>query len=141
MTSDLKRAVSLLESGGYTCVLCSEDKLFTSYDRGVKPLLEWIDSGTDMKDFSAADKVVGKAAAFLYVILGVKAVYANVMSKPAKSVLIENGISAEYGCLTEAVRNRAGTGYCPMETAVKNISEPKAALAEIRRKLEELKKN
>ena len=141
MTSDLKRAVSLLESGGYTCVLCSEDKLFTSYDRGVKPLLEWIDSGTDMKDFSAADKVVGKAAAFLYVILGVKAVYANVMSKPAKSVLIENGISAEYCCLTEAVRNRAGTGYCPMETAVKNISEPKAALAEIRRKLEELKKN
>ena len=141
MTSDLKRAVSLLESGGYTCVLCSEDKLFTSYDRGVKPLLEWIDSGTDMKGFSAADKVIGKAAAFLYVILGVKAVYANVMSKPAKSVLIENGISAEYGCLTEAVRNRAGTGYCPMETAVKNISEPKAALAEIRRKLEELKKN
>lgn len=141
MTSDLKRAVSLLESGGYTCVLCSEDKLFTSSDRGVKPLLEWIDSGTDMKGFSAADKVVGKAAAFLYVILGVKAVYANVMSEPAKSVLTENGIAAEYGCLTEAVRNRAGTGFCPMETAVKNISEPKAALAEIKRKLEELKKN
>ena len=141
MTSDLKRAVSLLESGGYTCVLCSEDKLFTSSDRGVKPLLEWIDSGTDMKGFSAADKVVGKAAAFLYVILGVKAVYANVMSEHAKSVLTENGIDAEYGCLTEAVRNRAGTGFCPMETAVKNISEPKAALAEIKRKLEELKKN
>lgn len=139
MRSDIEKAKSLLKSGGYTCVLCSEDKVYTSTERGVKPLLAWIDGGTDMSGFSAADKVVGKAAAFLYVILGVKAVYAGVISEPAEKVLTENGIAVEYGTLTDAIRNRAGTGFCPMETAVKNISEPYAALEAVRRKIKELK--
>lgn len=139
MRSDIEKAKSLLKSGGYTCVLCSEDKVYTSTERGVKPLLAWIDSGTDMSGFSAADKVVGKAAAFLYVILGVKAVYAGVISESAEKVLTENGIAVEYGTLTDAIRNHAGTGFCPMETAVKSISEPYAALEAVRRKIEELK--
>ena len=138
MKSDIEKAKEILKSGGYTCVICSDDKIFTSTERGVKPLLAWIDSATDMKGFSAADKVVGKAAAFLYVILGVHAVFAGVISEHAKNVLEENGIAVEYGCLTEAIRNRAGTGFCPMETAVKSISEPIAALEAVRRKLKEL---
>ncbi|MCI5750881.1 MAG: DUF1893 domain-containing protein [Oscillospiraceae bacterium] len=139
MKSDIEKAKSLLKSEGYTCVVCSEDKIYTSTERGVKPLLAWIDGNTDMKGFSAADKVVGKAAAFLYVILGVKAVYADVISEPAKQVLNENGIDVEYVTLTDAIRNRAGTGFCPMETAVKSISEPAAAAEAVRRKIEELK--
>ena len=138
MKSDIEKAKSLLKSGGYTCVLCAEDKTYTSTERGVKPLLAWIDSGTDMTGFYAADKVVGKAAAFLYVILGVKAVYAGVISEPALQVLTENGIAIEYDSLVEAIRNRAGTGYCPMETAVKSISEPYPALEAVRQKLKEL---
>lgn len=138
MNSDIEKAKLLLKSESYTCVLCLEDKVYTSTERGVKPLLAWIDSGMDMKGFSAADKVVGKAAAFLYVILEVKAVYADVISESAEKVLTENGIAVEYGLLTEAIRNRAGTGFCPMETAVKSISEPSAALEAIRRKIKEL---
>lgn len=139
MNSDIEKAKSLLRSGGYTCVICSDGKIHTSTERGVKPLLAWINDGTVLKGFSAADKVVGKAAAFLYVILGVKAVYAGVISEPAKKVLTESGIDVEYGTLTDAIRNRAGTGFCPMETAVKGISEPAAALEAVRRKIEELK--
>lgn len=138
MKSDIEKAKLLLKSEGYTCVVCKDDIIYTSTERGVKPLLAWIDSGTDMKDFSAADKVVGKAAAFLYIILGVKAVYADVISEPAKKVLTENGIDAIYGTLADAIRNRAGTGFCPMETAVKCISEPYAALEAVRQKLQEL---
>lgn len=138
MKSDIEKARSLLKSGEYTCVIGSEDKIYTSTERGVKPLLAWIDGGTDMSGFSAADKVVGKAAAFLYVILGVKAVYAGVISEPAKQVLTENGIDVEYGTLTDAILNRAGTGFCPMETAVKSISEPYAALEAVRQKLKVL---
>lgn len=138
MKSDIEKAKSLLEYGEYTCVLCLDDKIYTSTEQGVKPLLAWIDSSTDMKGFAAADKVVGKAAAFLYVILGVKAVYAGVISEPAKKVLTENGIDVEYGTLTDAIRNRAGTGFCPMETAVKGISEPYAALEAVRQKLRQL---
>lgn len=138
MKTDLEKAKSLLKSGKYTCVVCAGDDICTATERGVKPLLAWIDSGTDLNGFSAADKVVGKAAAFLYVILGVKFVYADVMSKPAKDTLEENGIAAEYGCLADAIRNRAGTGFCPMETAVRDISEPQAALDKIRETLRTL---
>lgn len=67
-----------------------------------------------------------------------KAVYAGVISKPALQFLTENGIAIEYDSLVEAIRNRAGTGYCPMETAVKSISEPYPALEAVRQKLKEL---
>ena len=138
MSPDPEKAKALLKSGGYTLVLCAGDQVRTSTERGVKPLLALINGRVDCTGFFAADRVVGKAAAFLYVILGVKAVYAEVISAPAERVLAENGISVEYGCLTKAIRNRAGTGFCPMETAVKDIDEPYAALEAVRRKAAEL---
>ena len=135
---EFERAWALLQEEGFTCVLCGGDRVFTSRLRGVKPLLTWLDEGLDVKGFSAADKVVGKGAAFLYVLLGVKEVYAQVMSRPAKAVLEAHGIP--NGCEEEvaAIRNRTNTGFCPMETAVWNISEPEKALIAIRQKFKEL---
>ncbi|MBR3752833.1 MAG: DUF1893 domain-containing protein [Ruminiclostridium sp.] len=135
---DFERAWALLQEEGFTCVLCSGDQVLTSRLRGVKPLLSWLDEGLSLKGFSAADKVVGKAVAFLYVLLGVKEVYAQVMSRPAKAVLEDHGIP--NGCEEEvaAIRNRTNTGFCPMETAVWNISEPEKALISIRQKFKEL---
>ena len=51
-----------------------------------------------------ADKVVGKGAAALMVLGRVRRVYADVLSEPA------------YGRLVSAIRNRAGNGWCPVET-------------------------
>lgn len=135
---DFERAWALLREEGFTCVLCSGDQVLTSRLRGVKPLLTWLDEGLDLKGFTAADKVVGKAAAFLYVLLGVKEVYAQVMSQPAKAVLEAHGIP--NGCEEEvpAIRNRTNTGFCPMETAVWEISDPQEALTAIRQKAKEL---
>jgi hypothetical protein len=86
--------------------------------RGVKPLVIWLSSGEDFHGFSAADKVIGKATAFLYVLLGVKAVYASVISEGALDVLTKNGIDTQYGCVVEHIINRAGDGICPFEQAV-----------------------
>ena len=74
---DLNRARALLTEGGYTCVLCRGEVFHTATHRGVKPLVDWLDSGLDLRGFSAADKVVGRATAFLYVLLGVRAVHAQ----------------------------------------------------------------
>ncbi len=112
--SDLSRAASLLSGGDFTCVLCDGDRILTSDERGVKPLLLWLKSGADFSRFSAADKVVGKAAAFLYVLLGIRSVYAPVMSRPAYSVLCKNGVVAEYDILADAIFNRDKSGFCPM---------------------------
>lgn len=138
MTADLIRAKALLTDSEYTCVLCRADAVCTDTRRGVAPLLAWLDSAMDLHGFSAADKVVGKAAAFLYCLLGVKEVYAPVMSQAALAVLTGNGINASYDILAEGIINRRKTGPCPMEAATKDISDPTEALEAIRQTLQQL---
>ena len=131
---DLKRARALLLSGGYTCVLCRDGITHTATQRGVRPLVDWLDSGLDLRGFSAADKVVGRATAFLYVLLGVKAVHALVMSTPAKEALTANGIAAYCDQEVKGIINRRGDGPCPFEEAVLGIRDPMQALDAIRKK-------
>jgi hypothetical protein len=123
MSTDLERAKARL-TGDTTCALCKENRLYETQKRGVAPLLEWIENGVDLQGFSAADKVVGKAAAFLYVIMGVKSVYANVISEPALKTLQRFHVQTEYAQIVPSIRNRTNTGFCPMETAVWEIDEP-----------------
>lgn len=138
MTPDLARARARLAEGEYTVVLCRGDREQTDTRRGVAPLLALLDEGVDVTGFAAADRVVGKAAAFLYLRLSVAAVYAPVMSRPAYDLLTAHGVPAYVDTLTDAIRNRAGDGYCPMETAVWELDDPAAAEAAIRRKRAEL---
>lgn len=136
--NNLEKAVELLKTGKYTLAAVSESAEITSRQRGVKPLLEILDGGKNLHDFSVADKVIGKAAAFLYVLLGAHEIYADVISKPALEVLKNHGINIKYEALTEAIKNRDNTGFCPMETAVKNTENPETALLLIREKLKQM---
>ncbi len=125
--NNIETAKNILDKHGYTCVAIKGDIIYTSTDRGVKPLLDWLDSNTDLADAVVSDKVVGKAAAFLYVLLQVNQVYAHIISKPAYEVLQKNSIKVSYGELVDSIRNRDNTGFCPMETAVWEIDDPKTA--------------
>ena len=135
MKADLTKAINVLNDGQYTCVLCKGDEIYTRTERGVKPLLDLLNSGIDLKGFSAADKVVGKAAAFLYILLGVKEAYARMMSESAIYTLARNGIYPQCDISVANIINRAGTGYCPMEEAVDQMLDPRKALQAIRAKL------
>ena len=83
---------------------------------------------------------MGAGAAFLYVLLGVREVYALVLSERAKAVLEENGVSVVFETLVSKIENRAKNGFCPIETAVWEQTEPAAALTKIRQSLESLTK-
>jgi hypothetical protein len=100
--------------------------------------LELWESGKSYAGYSAADKVVGKAAAFLYCLLGIRALYAGILSQPALEVLEKAGIPAQYDTLVPAIRNRAGDGFCPMETAVREITDPAHAPEAIQKALQRL---
>lgn len=141
MKDNLTKAIEILNSGQYTCVLCKDDKVYTSTERGVKPLLDWLESKQDLKGFSAADKVVGKAAAFLYVLLDIREVYACVMSEAAIDIFTSNNIQPRWEQSVKSIINRAGTGFCPMEEAVRDIEVPKEAKKAIENKLEQIKSN
>ena len=135
---DLIKAKEILLSKGYTCVICKENEIFTSEFRGVKPLVKWYAEKTELEGFSAADKVVGKATAFLYVLLGVKRVFAKVISLPAKEVLEGYGIYTEYENLVPNIINRAGDGICPFELAVQDVDDTNESYKIIRLKMEEM---
>ena len=133
---DLKAAKELLQGGAYTCVLCKDGVSASTTLRGVMPLIRWLQEGETPRDFAAADKVVGKATAFLYCLLGAKAVYASVMSRPAIEVLRQHGIYTECDRQVENIINRAGDGICPFEEAVLHMVEPEAAYQAILAKME-----
>ncbi len=135
---DLSQAKTELLSGGYTCVIRRGQAQFTSQARGVRPLVGWYAAGQDFSGFCAADKVVGKATAFLYVLLGVRSVYALVISRSALDTLKNAGIHAEYDTLVENIINRAGDGICPFEQAVLDIAQPQLAYRAIRAKMEQM---
>ena len=136
--TDLLNARRILQEGGYSCVLCRGDELHTSQARGVRPLVQWLTFGPDLTGFSAADKVVGKATAYLYCLLKVKAVHALVMSGAAAEVLRKNGIVVTQDKLVDNIINRTGDGICPFEAAVWDIHTPADALPAIRKKMEEM---
>lgn len=138
MNKDLMEAKNRLMEGGYTCVVMKDEQIYTSMERGVKPLLAWLDDGVDFKGYSAADKVIGKGAAMLYVLLGVKEIYTQIISESARKTLAQHGIEVYYDQCVEGIRNRTNTGPCPMEGAVKKIDDPKGALQAIREKLKSM---
>ena len=125
-------------SEGNTCALVGEGKTLCSKQRGVAPLLAWLESGENCRNMFAADKVVGRAAAFLYVLLGVDEVYALVISESAEKVFQQFGIAYVYNEKVAAIRNRAGDGYCPMETVTLPLTDPAEAEIAIRNRLAEL---
>ena len=141
MNKNLEKAKELLVTEELTCCFTDGERIFKSRDRGVKPLLSYLADGIDTKGLCAADKVVGKAAAFLYVLLGIKCVYADVISEKALEVFENHGVEISFSTLVSAIRNRTNTGFCPMETAVENINDPKAAIEAIKEKLKELSGN
>ena len=134
----MELAKKLLNEQGYTCVLHKDGHVLTATERGVKPLVRWLSEHAQVQGYCAADKVVGKATAYLYVLLGVRAVHAQVMSRSAADVLERHGIRAEQDTLVENIINRTKTGICPFEAAVLEIHTPEEALAAIHQKMDDM---
>lgn len=134
---ELARAL-LLATPGATCVAVRGDEVLKSTERGMAPLLRWIDEGVDLRGFSVADKVVGKAPALLYAVLGPDAVFSPVMSWTGRAVLLAAGIHAGYDELVPHIINRSGRGQCPVDDSVGNVFDPYDAVAVIRGRLTQL---
>lgn len=124
---DLTRAL-LIANKDATLVAVRGDEIVVCRDRGVKPLLKMVAEGRSLKGFSVADKVVGKAPALLYAVLGPEAVFSPVMSWTGRAVLLAAGIFVSHDVLVPHISNRAKSGQCPMDESVTNIWEPYEAV-------------
>lgn len=116
MTKDLEKAEYYVEQCDYTCALVKGEEIFTS-----------------------ADRVAGRGAAFLYILLGVGEVYTRVISEGALELLKNHGIAVYFRQSVKTVMNRNADGPCPIEAALEGISDPEEALEVIKNTLQKLK--
>ena len=111
-----QQAIDTLHATHCSCVIANGSRLEQFHERGVKDLHHLLHNDKALLDGAfIADKVVGKGAAALMIAGGVKAVYADVMSRAALSLFQHHGLEVEYGLLVDNIINRTGTDICPVE--------------------------
>lgn len=137
--SRIEYAVKKINSGKASLVLLKGRKIIdVSKSRGISHLLELYDKGL-MKDAFVCDIIIGKAAAMIFYAGGINSCYGKTVSESALNFLQEKGINITYGETTKIIRNRKGTGMCPMEETVSDISDEKIAIELLREKIQSLR--
>lgn len=131
MHPDLEKAKAALKGENCTCVLTLGSVMFKSKEKGVQPLLDWMNSGNNYMGYMVADKVVGRAAAFIDIAMGIREVFAEVMSEGAKELLEKNHIEVYADNIVPEILNCDKSDLCPLEKAVEGIENAADALMPI----------
>lgn len=123
--------VRLLHDGKYSLVVANGD-VCTFNGQGISDLYKLFkeDPGF-LRGASLADKIVGKAAATLMVLGGVREVYADIICLSAIDLLRNSKIQLNYGIVVPNITNRTKTGLCPLEIRCQNCLTPLECLNQI----------
>lgn len=140
LPEEMAELMNILMTGGYSCVIRNGDKIRTFTKRGVADLYHLLQDEPDfLNGAMVADKVVGKGAASLLILGDVRRVCALVMSDSALALLRRAGVETDCGEKVAYIRNRAGTGYCPVESLCAQAATAEEALPLIERFLASLR--
>ncbi len=134
-------ARNLLDSSNANFAYSGENGTIVSDLNGIKRLMKLAAEKHDLSKGFIADRIVGKAAALIMVLLGAKNVYARTLSKPAYEVFVKYGVNFTFTYLVEAIINRTGDDICPMEKTVLGTDEPKKAYELLTEKMKSLGEN
>ena len=140
MENNIFIAKKILTDEDLTFVAVCGCKIIKNKNRGVKPIIELVDKKKSLEGYAVADKVIGKAAALMYVLLNPDGIYAKVISKYALRIFEKFKVNIIYDSLVDHIVNRTNDGLCPMEAAVLCTDEPEEAFVLIKNKLNQLNK-
>ncbi len=128
----MQRLADLLFEEQASCVVRSGDVIHILRRRGVRDLYELLTQSPELLQGALiADKVVGKGAAALMVLGGVKELFADVVSYPALELLAHYRIPVSYTVAVERIVNRTQSGWCPIEERCLGIESPEECLVKI----------
>lgn len=112
----MKEIIRMLHKDNYSCVIMNKENIRAFSQRGIADLFYLLKNDPDfLKDASIADKVVGKAAAALMILGGVKEVYTDIISFSALTLFQETDIEISFAQEVPYIQNRDQTDWCPME--------------------------
>lgn len=136
----MEELINLLHSGGYSCVIANNGKVRTFTQRGVADLYDLLTQEPEfLKGALIADKVVGKGAAALIVLGGVKELYTDIVSSKAMELFRASGVKVVFAQEVPFIWNRDHTGWCPVETLCSEEESAEAILPLIRGFLEKIR--
>ena len=134
----IESAINLIRADKASCVVIKDKKIVNiEHASGISPIIAMYESGV-LENAVIVDKIIGKAAALVMSLGGVKACYGITTSVSAIEHLKSRGIEVKYDNCIDHIINRRGDGLCPMEDAVKDISNETEALEAIKKRLSEL---
>lgn len=126
---------ALLEK--YTCVIKHHDTIiYTSTKRGVAPILDFYhQKAFTKKDYTVIDKIMGKSAVLLSLLIGAKHIQTPTISEPGLKLAKRFNIQVNYDHIVPFIINRDNTGPCPIESSVLDIDDVEVGYQRIIQKL------
>ena len=99
---------------------------------GVEPTLKALDEGHLVKA-TVCDKVVGRAAAAIFIPGRARQVWAKVMSEDAEALLKQHGIECVAEKKVPRILNRDGLDRCPLEKSIDGVNDLVKIIERIRK--------
>lgn len=132
--TDLEKAKEIFEKENCTLVIVKDESIIKSKEKGLSKLIELINNDEDLTDYTVCDNICGRAASFLYVLLGVKEVYAKTMAKLSIQILDRAEIKYSAESFVENLLDSENQTD-KMELAVLRSGTPLKAFEDIKKEL------
>jgi len=139
--TDLEIAKNELYEENLTlAIVRNGELLYSTKSHRISGFLDAIDKCDGvLKGASVADRVAGKAIALLCAYVGIREIFAGVMSRKAQAVFKNHRIIYHWNELVDNVLDSSKGGMCPFEKAAANVSDPEKAYKTFRGLREDLK--
>lgn len=139
---DLELAEKIIEEKSLTLVVVKGGNiLFTSADRGIKPIYTAVtDFKEELEGSSVADRVTGRAAAILCRYGKIAEIHTDLISDEAIKIFKKSGIKYFYEEYSPYIKNRDKTDMCPVEKLAYGVDDPKELIQRISEFIESMKK-
>lgn len=125
--------LDMLNEQGLSLLVYNNGELTTHANRGIQDLLQLISEQPERLDGAvAADKVIGKSAAAIMIVGGVKEVHTNLICTPARELFEKEGVLVFATEEVPMILNRDKSGMCPMDTQIANIESIDECIAVLR---------
>lgn len=122
--------LEMLNRQGLSLLVFNHDSLTTHSNRGIRDLLLLISEQPErLHGAVVADKVIGKSAAAIMIVGGVKEVHTNLICTPARELFETNGVRIFAAEEVPMILNRDRSGMCPMDTRIANIESIEECVA------------
>lgn len=124
----MKELIDRLHEGDTTLVVANGE-IRTFSRRGIADIYRlYCKEPVFLYGASVADKVVGKGAAALMALGGIKELYADIISIPALKLLEDAGVKVTHSMQVPQIWNRTHSGFCPIETLCMHADTPAQCL-------------